>query len=99
MTSVETRFGTRCFKRTTSQPPSDGEEAGNLRSRRRRERGRRGRTNLTFESASGRRPPTRSAGRIGVNNPGRRIGQNPNPISVKFTGVAAYDTPTEFDRK
>jgi len=49
--------------------------------------------------ASGRRPPPRSAGRIGVNNPGRRIGQNPNPISVKFTGVAAYDTPTEFDRK
>lgn len=44
-------------------------------------------------------PEKTNEGRVGVNNPGRRIGQNPNPIDVKFSGVATFDAKTENDRE
>ena len=43
-------------------------------------------------------PEKVNAGRVGVNNPGRRIGQNPQPPSVKFSGMGAFDAKTEFDK-
>lgn len=37
-------------------------------------------------------PEKVNAGRVGVGNPGRRIGQNVNPVQIKFTGkVGVFD--------
>lgn len=36
-------------------------------------------------------PEKVNAGRTAVNSVSRKIGDNPNPISVKFTGKATYD--------
>jgi photosystem I subunit 2 len=32
-----------------------------------------------------------NAGRVAANSVSRKIGDNPNPINVKFTGKATYD--------
>jgi len=36
-------------------------------------------------------PEKVNAGRVAVNSVSRKIGDNPNPISVKFTGKATYE--------
>merc|ERR1711953_1078227 len=43
-------------------------------------------------------PEKVNKGREMVNNPDRRIGQNPNPVSVKFTGKGTFDVSTPRTR-
>mmetsp|Transcript_29958 Transcript_29958/g.71362 ORF Transcript_29958/g.71362 Transcript_29958/m.71362 type:complete len:207 (+) Transcript_29958:101-721(+) len=36
-------------------------------------------------------PEKVNKGRVAANTPGRRIGENPNPVSVKFTGKSTFE--------